>query len=178
MTEPRLHPNGFIQYDLPTGDRLHIWHPDLPIAQVVHNPIHDHTFDFTSSIVLGRLMHVVYKFQPCNGGQYQLHRAVVSEDEDTKLIPLEQVGDMKVEELFIFGRGSRYSFKHRLFHKSEGMGLTATIVTKTIIDCLPFPRIAVPVDVDPDNNFRRHQYDTKKLMVHVDEVLQIVGPSC
>lgn len=178
MTEPRLHPNGFIQYDLPTGDRLHIWHPDLPIAQVVYTPIHDHTFDFTSRVVMGRLTHVVYEFWNHPEGEYQLHRAQVIAGEDTKLAPLKQVGNMQEAERWVLGEHSVYSFKHGRFHTSEGEGLTATVMTKVATDLLPFPRIAVPVGIDPDNNFRRHQYEPNHLMKYVNSVIDKVGPSC
>lgn len=175
MNTPRLHPNGFIQYDLPSGEgRMHVWHPDLPVAQIVHTPIHDHTFDFTSRIILGRLTHVTFDF--CAGaGPYQLHGARVIRDEDTRLEPLGVFGDMFEDKRRVFDAGDQYSFAHGRFHLSEGDGLTATIMTKTATGLLPFPRIAVPIGVDPDNNFRRHQYGPDKLMRYVKAVTEEIG---
>lgn len=60
------------------------------------------------------------------------------------------------------------------FHLSEGEGLTATIMVKTATGLQLFPRIAVPVGVDPDNNFRRHQYDDGMLMRYVEMVLGMI----
>ena len=168
--QPRLHPNGFIQYDLPAAGRLHIWHPDLPMAQIIHTPIHDHTFDFTSRIVCGKLTHVVFNFYEKMMGEYHLHRAVVTEGEDTLLKPLAILGDMVEAETYTFHYGQQYSFSAGRFHLSKGDGLTATIMTKTATKRLPFARIAVPLDVDPDNNFRRHQYDAMLLMKYVEMV--------
>lgn len=176
MTEPRLHPNGFIQYDLPSNQgRLHIWHPDLPVAQVVHTPIHDHTFDFMSRIILGRLTHIVFDFHARPAGGYHLHGARAASGEDTRLEPLNIIGDMEMTESHLFSPGDQYTFLAGKFHRSVGNGLTATIMEKTFTGQTPFPRIAVPVGVDPDNNFRRHQYDTSMLARYVDMVLDKVA---
>lgn len=171
MSEPRLHPNGFIQYDLPGRQgRLHIWHPDLPVAQIVHTPIHDHTFDFKSRVIFGRLMHTIYRFDDRVDGDYRLHRAVVSAGEDTRLEPTPLVGNMNVTRIHYFSLGERYTFSAGRFHTSEGNGLVATIMQKTRTGVSEYPMVAVPVSVDPDNNFRRHQADAEVLMGYVELV--------
>ena len=170
-----LHPNGFIQYDLPYGKRLHIWHPDLPLAQEVYTPIHDHTFSFHSRIVLGRLTHVEYEFERDVSGDYLLHGAVRDGDLDTKLVPMGMVGHMTAIRQLTLSVGYEYTFRYGRFHTSEGSRLTATIMEKTSTNDTPFPRIAVPVGTPPDNNFRRQEVDIALLQQYVDRVLEEIG---
>lgn len=171
MSEPRLHPNGFIQYDLPDDrGRLHIWHPDLPVAQIVHTPIHDHTFDFESQVIFGSLTHTPFTFDQRPDGDYRLYRAVVEFGEDTRLEPTTRVGNMVSGGAIDFFKGDRYSFFAGRFHTSTAQVLTATIMQKTATGVFPQPYIAVPVSVNPDNNFRRYQYGVEELWEYVEQV--------
>ncbi len=175
---PRLHPNGFIQYDLPSGEgRLHVWHPDIPVAQIVHTPIHDHTFNFESRIIVGELIHTVFAFRPDNKyGPTQVHEAIPSEGEETRLVPTGVYGYVEQSERHSYIVGDTYTFESRRYHMSVGAGgaltdFTATIMNKTRTGA-GYPRILVPRGVDPDNNFKRTHWDAELLMSFVDEILK------
>ena len=62
---PRVHPNGFVQFDIePNILRLNVW-PAEPIPGHpgrIH-PIHNHCFDINSTIIHGALTNDVYAFQ-------------------------------------------------------------------------------------------------------------------
>jgi hypothetical protein len=50
--------------------RLHVWDPDGCIREP---PIHDHPFDFTSTVIVGELVNTRYIEDP-NGVEYSRHR--------------------------------------------------------------------------------------------------------
>jgi len=175
MKEPPivLHPNGFLQYTLPSGHRMHVWHPDMPQAQKVYTPIHDHTFAFESRIILGELVETVYDWTPLEGGHpagpdgqhpgpedYMLWAAA-----DAILNPTITFGTLTVREVFHYEVGDRYRRGAGVFHKTEagGDGHCTTVMRKLLTGQTPFPYVAIPVGVRPDNEFRRDQYDGKVL---------------
>jgi len=50
-----LHGLGFVQVQLEGGQRLHVWHPELPRrACFKYSAIHDHRFNFTSRVIIGK----------------------------------------------------------------------------------------------------------------------------
>src|SRR4051812_43978314 len=61
-TEPRVHPNGFIQLDLKPGLRLHVWDVQIK-AQEPPTPVHDHIFDMRSQVLLGQIGQNVHHFE-------------------------------------------------------------------------------------------------------------------
>lgn len=180
MTEARFHPNGFIQYDLPNGSRLHIWAAQLPRGQKFNTPIHDHTFDFDSTILFGTLLHTVYAFVPDNRGAFDLYaaRPWLTGDETT-LENLEVRGDMQIMETHEFPATSRYQFRAGWFHETnfKGAGLnnmTVTMMTKTEKNLRPHARVACPVGEVPDNDFRRDSVPQELLMRYVEVAMQYV----
>lgn len=168
-----MHPNGFIQYPLNDGARLHIWSPLLPEAQKVKTPIHDHTFDFMSIIIMGKLEHITY----CETA----HKLAFGDDavlDTTHLLwgaadvlqpTASAVGLEEADHLFL-ASGSRYTLQAGKFHESRGHGLTATIMTKTALFATPWAYVAIPHGVEPDNTFRRDQYSHDYLFEFVQRL--------
>lgn len=180
-TEPTLHPNGFVQYDLPGTRRLHIWSPRLPVAQVVHTPIHDHTFNFRSRVLTGKLHHDVYAWVPeVKNPTHTLFTARPwLTGEDTKLISLNESGEMTLLEENVFEEGNEYVFKAGWFHESYGEGdITATVMEKTRTHLRESARIAVPYGQEPDNDFTRYQTRENVILMLelVEQVLPLVPP--
>jgi hypothetical protein len=61
--QPTLHGNGFLLFNLDhdNNERIHIWSRKLANqAQKVSTQIHNHTFGFTSTVLLGQLVNRVY----------------------------------------------------------------------------------------------------------------------
>src|SRR3546814_5268128 len=84
---PRVHGNGFIQLDLTERGRLHIWgDPRIP-RQKTATPIHDHVFGFESTVVVGRLVNLVFSIVYCESGGFEVYAPSIREGEDTVLGP-------------------------------------------------------------------------------------------
>lgn len=166
---PRLHPNGFVQFDLGPNQRLNIWDESLPPAQTINTPIHDHTFDFSSRVVAGKLFHIVYDFAKNPHGQDCLWGVVPwRTGDETVLEPLAgMVGDAVLFETNELPAGSGYTFGAGLFHETKHEGFTATVMTKTRKNVTEGARVVVPVGGSVDNDFRRDQYPLEKLSAFV-----------
>lgn len=86
QSRPRVHGNGFIQLDLTDRRRLHIWgDPRIP-RQRVPSTIHDHTFNFSSRVYRGQIIHREIALEPHPDGAYRLYQAVCRHGEDTRLV--------------------------------------------------------------------------------------------
>ncbi len=67
----RVHGNGFIQIDISSLTRVHVFgHPLIP-RQLTPTPIHDHRFGFHSMVLAGCLVNVDWKFH--NVGRPHTH---------------------------------------------------------------------------------------------------------
>jgi len=177
MTEPILHPDGFVQYDLPGTRQLHIWSPRLPVAQRVHTPIHDHTFDFRVRVLTGTLRHNVYAWVPeIDNPTHTLYTARPWLSGDSlRLVTMNESGEMTplVENTFV--PGGEYVFKAGWFHESFGEGdITATVMEKTRSHRRESARIAVPYGQEPDNNFPR--YPTEETITLMLELVAVALP--
>lgn len=175
----QLHPNGFLQFDLPDGKRLHIWDPDLPKSQDPQTPIHDHTFTFESEVVLGTLAHETYQAAAERFGNSEgmTHR-VWAVNDDGLLIPTARTVVLQVAPLTLIGTGSTYTFGGPgNYHDTHGLRdtLTATIMRKVTTGLAPNPEVVVPLGVEPDNAFRRDQYPDTQLWPFVDRVLSLLA---
>ena len=175
---PRVHPNGFVQFDLTKWGnfRLHIW-PDTPIpAQKTSHPIHDHSFDMQSYIIAGELTNELYRFElgipggsaevfkGCGGISYKIYQAARIGGSDTVLDEVDGIpGHLVMTSSKTYRPGDRYSMKRGVLHNSVPNGLVATIMEKIKPDKEYSPRIAVPEGVQPDNDFRRESVDEEML---------------
>lgn len=178
LKAPRLHPNGFIQVDISDFRRINIWDDALPPAQTINTPVHDHTFDFTSRIVAGTLIHIAYDFAPNPQGDSQLWGVEPWKDgEDTVLKPLAGMrGDIGVFETLTLPAGHQYQFRAGLFHETKHDGFTVTVMTKTRKNVTAAARVVVPVGGSVDNDFSRDQYPADKLSPFVERALGFLDP--
>lgn len=171
---PRLHPNGFIQLDLDAAGemRLHVWPgKPLPISgQKTKHPIHDHNFDMESTVLRGGLRNLLYQAQPTGADiadppLYGLHSAQMVGPNDTVLEPIDfrtyAVHEVSAAD---YQAGDCYSMSKGVLHESLAVGLTATLVTKHRVNAMYRPRVAVPVGITPDNDYRRVASEGDKLL--------------
>lgn len=177
---PRVHGNGFIQLDLTERSRLHIWgDPRIP-RQGVATPIHDHVFGFKSTILVGRLINVVYQFIPREHGDFRAHVAQTRKGKDTILVPTDQSGVLEPHYVEMVNWNSAvrvYHMRPYVFHETLAPdGPTATIIIKdgpTLVQGAPTPpRVLVPVDVQPDNDFDRFAANEDLLWRIIEDTLK------
>ncbi len=172
---PRVHGNGFVQLDLTSRRRLHVWgDPRIP-RQTVPSQIHDHTFSFKSTIMAGQLVHRAISVTKDPAGGYDLYQAVVNHGEDTRLV--KQTGrvaaTITLESLITVGQ--TYSFQAGRFHETLAPWLCVSVIEKdgpTLSQGGPSPRVLVPATLGPDNTFDRYQTEPDALWRIIFEALQ------
>ena len=176
--EPRVHPNGFLQIDLDSRRRMHIWgHPDIP-RQIAYHPIHDHVFGFKSTVLVGRIVNVVYRPREVEGGRYSLYQCRPFENRGwgTELAPAgiddrahDKRYEMDVVRADMVHADESYSMKRFEFHESVPVQPSITVMEKdspTLHENPngPRPYVAVPERVEVDNEFKRDAYPRDMLM--------------
>ena len=177
--QPRVHENGFLQIDLDQRRRLHVWgHPEIPRQRTWH-PIHDHVFSFTSTVIVGRVVNVVYRPKEHPVGRYEMWQAqpprrVGSQDTKLALVPTKDPAhgkryDLVAEHVDVVHAGESYSMKRFDFHETVPVEPSITVMEKdgnTLAERPTGhrPYVAVPVGVEPDNAFDRDSYSRDFLM--------------
>ena len=164
-TKPRVHPNGFVQLDLTENTKLHIW-PEQPIKTVdVQTPHHDHTFSFSSQVILGALQHTVYRPTESESGKFHLYTVYPfkAQNQETPFVRLDDKRyDMEVVREFIISAGQKYFFEAFEFHSSQSISLTATIIKVSPFDKSLQARVTCRYDQEPQL-FRRDSFDEEFL---------------
>lgn len=186
---PRVHGNGFLQLDLSTDVRLHIFGHDKLPKQHVATPIHDHTFGFKSYCYKGRLVNVVYGVEP-GGVEFHVYEPEVRDGEDTVLMPVGAEHDCGVfilrtnvvvpaflsDDDCVSMRAS-YSMECGVLHESLAPEPTVTVMFKASPtqprSCPWKPRVLVPQGMAPDNEFTRYDVHPDLLWEIIDEMLEI-----
>lgn len=156
--KPRLHPNGFIQLDLPGRRRLHVW-PDAPVRErSPAAPIHDHVYGFTSSVCLGTLVNRTIRLIEHPEGEYAMY-GIPSYAVDPRDFALERVDDKRYAVFSTvevrLDAPTRYAFAPYEFHETEAIGLTATIIELGEPDRSRLARVACRLDRPIPPVFRR-----------------------
>lgn len=174
-----LHGLGFIQVQLQGGQRLHVWHPDLPRRSCFEfSAIHNHRFDFTSTVLVGTQINIDYGDIP--EGAYHnvtpthvlyLHEGARSANGGRPWTPNGKAHMSELERTEI-NAGSSYQMKAYRFHRTEpgGDGKVATIMTKgqegpkgAQSSCL--------IGIEPDTDFDRFQLSPAQLWAYAIDVL-------
>lgn len=175
---PRVHNNGFIQIDLNENDRLHIWgHPDIP-RQKVASPIHDHIFGFVSKVLVGRMVNLNYGIIPRVTGEFRVYEPSVRIKEDTVLGATDTTVSLIPLSFGSYSKGDTYGILKYAFHETFVAEPTVTLIhkvgkTQAQGNVTKVPRVLVPVDKQPDNEFDRYGYDEDMLWRIAEEVLGI-----
>lgn len=158
LGDPRWHGNGFTQLDLNPRQRLHVWHPAWAQNPRHNSTIHDHVFDLTSEVLLGKVGHEafeviygetlsgpiqVFRLQGWGSGPYT--GAARAEHHEWR-----GRGTKKSLGSYLIPAGGQYSFPRYQFHESSHEGLTATLMTRSNgVSPDARPRIVCPVIEDP-----------------------------
>lgn len=164
----RFHGNGFIQVELNSLTRLHMWSPNFPATRVKNAQIHDHRFWFSSRVLMGKLHHDTYAVEideGCPHGLYQTHG-------HSKVAPLEKINNCAVRRIAraIFCEGDDYEFGGPgMFHETYAEETTVTVITKTKVEPGYHARIVAINDHSPDHAFE-NQPDDQKLRAEVEKI--------
>ena len=155
----RVHGNGFIQIDLDSTHRLHIWHHQIP-RQKVSTQVHNHRFSFHSTCLIGRIEQSEYDVTLYQeDGKFNIYVPTPNEEEDTKLIQMYRNPCTITETAYYsISAGESYTFDAGRFHETTYGQLSVTLMNKTSIleNCIP--QVLVKVGQEPDNDFNRYDY--------------------
>jgi hypothetical protein len=131
------HPLGFANVKVPLSSisavRLHIW-PPIGLAPVsTKELVHDHTWDLTSYVVLGRLTNVLLELH--DGGDSGVRKNLVEithEGDVDVLASLRRQVTVRVASASDYGPGDVYQIPARMFHQTHVQARpTATLVVGT-----------------------------------------------
>lgn len=170
---PRVHPNGFVQFDLeePIGNgdyskghsggsrRLHIW-PDNDMFKVFKqasdNTWHDHVFNMRSTVLAGTLMQREYdvRLDHCGFPTHEIWMAKYSCRHSSLLEPTGVTVCVAETEPFYIEPGGTYFQQAFTFHDTNWIGLTVTLMEKEVV-FKGNPRVLVKVGEGVDNDFDR-----------------------
>lgn len=170
--EPRVHGNGFLQLDLSPVERMHIWDNSLP-HQEGDSSIHNHSFGFTSTILLGTLVNTILEptFEAKRGAfEYELYRTWPTKGANTDLMPTGVRCNFRVVSTNMYNAGDTYEMPVGLFHLSLPLGRTLTVIEKhPRMDAAPI--VAARIGVTPDNSYDRHGFEAGPLWALIDDTL-------
>lgn len=99
--------------------RLHVWDPDSAVGDP---PVHDHPFDFTSTVVAGTLVNTRYREHP-RGDEYVRERYRPGREDDRRVDTVRLVGTPE-----ILGAGATYRQLTHELHDSRQTSGTVTVM--------------------------------------------------
>lgn len=154
-TAPRFHGNGFVQLPLPSGRRLHVWHPMLPPIPGHNATIHNHVWDMQSRVLLGHLLHVTYEMF---SAVFHMGQATHDIYEVGEQAPDTRSGRCvcRVTGEYTMAAGSVCVFPEGQWHESHMAypdTITATIMEKRAAREDARPLVACPVGETPTDAF-------------------------
>lgn len=179
-----LHGLGFIQVQLQGGQRLHVWHPDLPRRKCfLHSAIHNHRFGFESHVLVGRQININYNAFSAkeNAATHRLylHEGARTANGGRPWTPNAEVV-MVEESREVIDAGQIYRMLPYDFHRTEpgGDGRVVTLMTKTH-EAQSGAMSSCSIGIEPDTDFDRFQLTPAQLWTYVLDVLgadrQVVG---
>lgn len=169
-----LHGLGFIQVQLEGGQRLHVWHPELPRRTCFeHSAIHDHRFSFRSYVMIGAMCNIEYWAEPSESGEYltYLHEGPRSPNGGRPWTPDQRVNLYETSQADVRA-GHNYLMRSYKFHKTVplGDGRVATLMQK-LDEGERGARSTCRFGVQPDDDFDRFQWSRTQLWEIVNDVL-------
>ncbi|WP_341795281.1 hypothetical protein [Ectopseudomonas toyotomiensis] len=172
-----LHGLGFIQVQLQAGQRLHVWHPELPRRRCFeHSAIHNHRFGFESQVLVGQQININYRARSAWDGEDATHRLYLHEGPRTEnggrpWTPKAPVV-MVENNIHTIAAGEIYRMEAYDFHRTEpgGDGRVATLMTK-FTEGKAGAMSSCRIGIKPDTDFDRFQLSPAQLWMYVIDVL-------
>lgn len=107
---------GFIQLKLTETTRLHFWHPSLKGGLSFEEELHDHRYDFTSTILKGALSTEIWSVH--DGLGHEMYRVSCTPDSDQSPAFL-RTCKPRLECTYQTGVGQSYSLPMDTFHRTS-----------------------------------------------------------
>ncbi|WP_346395926.1 hypothetical protein [Pseudomonas syringae] len=169
-----LHGLGFVQVQLDGGQRLHVWHPELPRRTCFEqSAIHDHRFSFTSRVLVGEQRNIEFKAEADPLGEYMLylHEGARTACGGRPWVPDGRVRMVKIYEETVMA-GLTYAQTAYHYHRTEpqGDGKVATIMQK-LGEYSRGAHSSCLIGTPPDDQFDRYQWTPAQLWEVVRSVL-------
>lgn len=174
-----LHGLGFVQIQLEGGQRMHVWHPELPRRSCFeHSAIHNHRFDFESTILVGTQINIDYADLPTASACFKkethvlyLHEGARTPRGGRPWVPSGMV-EMRATDKRHIPAGRTYRMKAYDFHRTEpgGDGKVATIMQKGW-EGTKGAQSSCVIGIQPDDDFDRYQWSPAQLWEIVADVL-------
>lgn len=119
---------GFIQLKIDANTRLHFWHPELA-PNVDDEEIHDHRYDFKSTILKGELTNTLFDVQNVENGEYEL--CWVNCKPEHSSTP-EYISDVSIKPVssIAYKAGQYYNMGMDDFHRSKFTVPTVTYLER------------------------------------------------
>lgn len=167
-TEARLHPLGFIYVIKDIGTtaklRFHLWLSNFRIsAEQKPAELHDHLFDLSSLLIVGRLENDTYSFQPDSAGKYE--RVTIEYSRSTSFGHVsENFGVLHHVSNRTYRSGEIYRMSAGIIHKGTATQFpTGTIVLADYANQKPPPHIVVKRGSNVPSKFNRRFLRPKEI---------------
>jgi hypothetical protein len=159
-----LHGLGFIQVKLEGNQRLHVWHPDLPRRSCYeHSAIHNHRFNFVSTVLIGRQINRRYSVADADGGTHDL----ISHDgprgpEGGRLSYVAGRVNVLAREDEVIDAGHSYLMNQLEYHETPNSGIVVTVMRK-LVEGTVHASSLITHGVTFDQSFDRYQLPEAEL---------------
>ncbi len=176
----RVHGNGFLQAETANGNKIHIWHEQLP-RQKVQSLKHNHNHGFTSTVLFGTLTMEEFgvdHWLPTDNipeWEYKAYRAIPRKGKDT-ILELVAGAILGESRKFFLPTGSQYDFPldFNLFHQIiPATPLVITYVERGTCAEEYLPYVLLEADKEPDNTFDRYAHAETAQLVY-DYAVQVL----
>ncbi|NKJ43682.1 hypothetical protein [Novosphingobium sp. SG720] len=167
-----LHGLGFIQVKLMGGQRLHVWHPDLPRRSCFQrSAIHNHRFSFTSTVLKGVQINRRFDIVMHPEGSHDVisHDGPRSEKGGRLSFVAGRVNLIERETQH-FMAGCSYEMPMLAYHDTPNSGVVVTLLRKTADGDIHANSLIEHGHVF-DQSFDRFQLSPKQLWSYVVEAL-------
>ncbi len=129
-----LHGLGFIQLKLEGGQRMHVWHPDLPRRNCYeHSAVHNHRFTFTSRVMKGVQVNQrcdLEVVKPGTGSHLLIsHNGPRSDKGGRESFPVADV-NIHMREAESYFPGDEYTMPALEYHHTPCEGVVITVMRK------------------------------------------------
>jgi hypothetical protein len=122
---------GFIQLKLSDSTRIHFWSPE--IKRVEREEIHDHRYNFKSTVLYGTLHFDLFEMtlmQRDGVWTHELYQTDCSPEQEGNLEPKVYPVTLTKRGSYDLVRGSSYWFSSEQFHTTEGTELAVTYLER------------------------------------------------
>jgi hypothetical protein len=137
-TKPYYFGLGFIQLKINHQERIHFWHPSLTHTSD-EEEIHDHRYNFKSTILRGKLNNEIFSYKSNPNGIYSLMEVSCNKEKEGDPKFISNV-DINLISSFDVIEGQSYYLGSDAFHKTKTNGcislLNRDLITKDLANVI------------------------------------------